>query len=159
MEPKAYLRKGRTASILSSWEGPHEFNPIIFFQIPDTRWNGFGHVIKSSPLWSKSFSLQTENFGELNFLSIPHWIWMRMNQALVSTLNQWFPFFSYAILDWIFCSLQLKASYMKVKPLKHIRFDIFLFEFSLFEPVIDSLMMAVIFQKVCRIWKGQKPIP
>lgn len=43
-----------------------------------------------------------------------------MNQALVCAVNQRFPTFLNAILDQIFCSLQLNTSYMKVKPLKDI---------------------------------------
>lgn len=81
-----------------------------------------------------------------------------MNQALVCAVNQRFPTFFNAILDQIFCSLQLNSSYMKVKPLKHISFGTCLIEFWLSESVIDCLMTSVSFQKALRIWKGQKPI-
>lgn len=59
----------------------------------------------------RSSDPQTQNLGKLNFLSIPHWI--RMNQDNVSGSGVYrkpmIPHLLNAILDEIFCSLQLKV--------------------------------------------------
>ena len=75
-----YLRKGKTDSILSSWEGPPELNYIFTNYILQL------HFYKSQTLdrlcsthdGQRSSDPQTQNLGKLNFLSIPQWI--RMNQ-------------------------------------------------------------------------------
>ena len=130
----------------------------LHFSKLHTGWLRFRHMTRSVPLGLKSFRPANWKFGGIG-LSFDSSVDPNKNGHSSGIYTESVSILSpYAILDWIFCSLYLKAPYMRVKLLKNTSFDICLVKFSFFCPCNLHSMTAIIFQNDLQVWKGQKPI-